>query len=117
MADFPGSRNGRYDYESAEHYTGAAWIDGLPIYRQVITIAGGNNSSSSGAVSGLSNSNRSTIVRVAFAAQGVVGGAIILQPEGITLADATGVVTVLHSGVDFTGITLHVIVEYTRVQP
>ncbi len=116
MADFPGNRGGRFDYESAEHYTGVAWIDGLPIYRQVITIAGANNSSSSAAIGGLSNTSRSTIVRVNFAAQGALAGDILLQPEGILVVNTTGVVTVLHTGVDFTGITLHVIVEYTRVQ-
>lgn len=116
VQEFPGSLEGRYDYATAEHYTGQAWIDGKPVYRRVIEFIGGNNTSLSGAIAELNNINRETVIRVDFALRSPFSGSLIFLPEGIQVADATGELTVSHTGVDFTGLQLHCIVEYTRAE-
>ena len=116
MGEFPGSRGGRYDYELGEHYTGLAWVDGLPIYRRVEELSGGNGTTAGGAIPDLNNLSRDTIVRVDFAIRSPFSGNLFFYPEQVNINDTTGGIQVLHTGVDLTGITLHVIVEYTRVQ-
>lgn len=116
MAEFPGNRSGRFDYDTDEHYTGVAWIDGLPIYRRVIALVGGNGLSESAAVEELNSLNRTTIIRVAFATTSPFGGDFLYLAESLQIKDSDGTITAVHTGVDLTGISIHAIVEYTRQQ-
>ncbi len=93
------------------------WVDGLPIYRTVELLTGGNNTSSATFAELANHISSLTLARWA----GRDSSAGILRfmrgnNAGVDVTIATGLVVVQHQTFDFTGEIVGVILEYTRLQ-
>jgi hypothetical protein len=109
-ATYPGG----VDYATDEHPTGISWVDGKPIFRRVILLAGGNASSAAtiadiyAAIEQIVNftwSSRFSITNI-VANFGATDNGL-----NITSAD---LLTIGHNGINLTGETLQIVLEYTK---
>lgn len=111
------------DYSTDEHATGVNWIDGKPIFRIVVQLAGGmdvsTGASAALALTAQTLVNGYAVVRdlitanIIGAALGLTIGGGSAQP-GIEVNTLTGAISVTHTGVDTTGATVFCILEYTK---
>jgi len=109
------TRDASGDYFATEHRTGVKWIDGKPIFRTVAQLAGGNNTSSAtlGALAGVID----VLNNARWACDDGPGTFRFMRGgnSGVDLVQASGLVTVQHQTFDFTGETVGVILEYTKL--
>ena len=106
------------DYQLEETALNIEWINGKPIFQQVILIPGSNDQSTItiAALIGhidtlLPTSSWSTF----FNNLNHLSNRSVTGDSGIVIVNVNGQIVIFHQGVNLTGNTLNVILEYTKL--
>lgn len=100
--------------QATEHPTGQNFVNGFPIYKRGLLIPGGNNTST------ITEADLADVVQFLLSAAWTCLDAGTFRfmrgnNAGVDLVSATGAFTIQHQTFDFTGETVVLIVEYTKL--